>query len=126
MKRPLLHPDWLLAAGVLLLHQILEKLFLVDLPFLDSYLDPFLMGILCPGIWAWEKKKGGTLNSTELVAGFTLLAWLSEWLFPYLSTQFVSDWRDLLGIALGVGIFALIVNRTAYTKVMEPEPKTVF
>ena len=126
MKRPLLHPVWLLAAGVFLLHQILEKLFLVDLPFLDSYLDPFLMGILCPGIWAWEKKKGGTLNSTELVAGFTLLAWLSEWLFPYLSTQFVSDWRDLLGIALGVGIFALIVNRTAYTKVMEPEPKTVF
>ena len=126
MKNPFLHPIWLGAAGIFLAHQVLEKLFLIDLPFLDSYLDPFLMGIICPGIWAWEKKNGGSMEPSELLAAFLLLAWLSEWLFPYLSTQFVSDWRDLFGIALGVGIFALSVNRKGYLGVRKPETQSVF
>lgn len=126
MKNPLHHPIWISAAGVFLVHQVLEKLFLVDFPFLDSYLDPFLMGILCPGIWAWEKKKAGVLEPIELLAAFLLLAWLSEWLFPYLSTQFISDWRDLCSIALGLSLFALSVNRQVYTNALQPEIQTVF
>jgi len=126
MKNPLHHPIWLSAAGIFLAHQVLEKIFLVDLPFLDSYLDPFLMGILCPGIWAWEKKDKGGLEPIELMAAFLLLAWLSEWLFPFLSSQFVSDWRDLGGIALGLGVFTLFVNQNPQIQVSKPDHQVVF
>lgn len=106
-------PLWLIAFCLFVAHQISEKILFWDFPILDSYLDPFLMGILCPGIWLGEKiQRGGlTLDQLELLAAFLLLSFVSEWLFPFLSSHFVQDGKDLIGIALGLVLFQIFMNQ---------------
>jgi len=89
---------------VFLIHQILQKGLEVNIPFLDNYLDPFCLGVIAAFLfglqhrWLFPERKISTLELLVLIA---MLSLISEVLFPYLSDQFVADWRDVVAIALG-------------------------
>jgi len=76
----------------------------MHIPFLDSYLDPFLAMPILLYLLDWEMEYFRTrpqLNVVELIAGFIIFSVIFEWLFPYLSADFTGDIWDIVAYFLG-------------------------
>lgn len=105
-----LHALFIPACCLFILHQLLQKLWLVPLSLADQYLDPLLCMPILLGIWQMEqalvfKRKITPLHIWILTA---LLAVLFEIGFPTFSDQFTGDWKDALLYGTGTGLFLLL------------------
>lgn len=100
-------PAWLLVTGLLLTHQLVQRALGINVPFLDSYLDPVLSVPVLVGLAAAERRwlLGATCAGFGWpeVAGMTLgIAVIGEFVFPWLDpVQQVYDPWDF--VAYGVG-----------------------
>lgn len=98
------NPYWLLAVGIALAHQLLQYGLDVRIPFLDNYLDPLLALPVFLGLWQIEREVifgVRYLSAFEIVLGGLFITLVGEWLFPYLSADFVHDYLDYPMYALG-------------------------
>lgn len=87
-------------------HQVAQKIFNVQLPFLDNYLDPFLGVVLALFLHEKNPFRRTKLDYLEIIVGGILFAFLSEYLFPNLAPdRFVADYLDLVAILLGTITF---------------------
>ena len=111
-------PAWLFAFVVFVGHQVLQRGFGVSLPFVDSYLDPFLSIPLLLGLVQAERQwllgeegEATTFNGWE-IAGMTLaLALLFEEGFPrWDDARQVRDGWDYVAYAIG-GVVYWTVSR---------------
>ncbi|MFK7931913.1 MAG: hypothetical protein AB8G22_00295 [Saprospiraceae bacterium] len=108
--------DWiyllLLAAATdtIILHQIAQRILEWQLPFLDSYLDPFccipflLCGFVLERRWLFKIKhfRLSLFDIAILTAGLSLLFEIG---FPYFFPDFVFDVYDFVAYAVGAGVF---------------------
>lgn len=90
-------------------HQVLQRLFDVNIPFIDNYLDPIVLMPLLLYAVLWErrillKNKSIVLTYTEVFGYFLLVVLVGEVFFPILSDNFTADYWDVL--AYGVGTLA--------------------
>jgi len=119
--REAFRPDiaWLLAAGLLLAHQVLQYGFAVRLPLLDNYLDPLLSVPVLIGLLYVERRYlfGSETQNTRLHAGFLVgltagIALIGEEVFPRIAplTQTRDAW-DYVAYSAGGLITFLYLNK---------------
>ncbi len=113
---------WIVCLLVLLSHQITQKIGHWPLPFLDSYLDPFLsMPILMGGIiiersfllCTFYPKKVRTVyrfSIFEIIVISIFFALLFEEGFPYWSQDFTRDEWDYVAYFFGSLVFYFFMN----------------
>lgn len=112
------HPLYILAGVLFILHQLLQKVWLISIPLADHYLDPLLCMPLLLGIWQWEKQWlfQHKVSTTEVWVLTAVLGLLFEMVFPVLSPEFTSDWRDILLYFAGTTLFLLVRSGQLDTK----------
>lgn len=100
-------------ADLLIIHQILQRLLDISIPFLDNYLDPFLsIPFLLSGFVLERrllfKMRDFQLELSEIIFTTIALSLLFEFVFPYLFPVFVYDIYDFLAYAAGAILFYAI------------------
>ncbi len=104
-------------ALLFLAHQLSQKVLGISFPFLDQYLDTFLLSpLLLTGLLAewrdlYQLGERYTFPALVLVLLTVVLLITSEMVFPSLSSQFTADPYDGLSIALGSLFFYFFLNR---------------
>lgn len=99
------------------LHQALQKLFHISVPYLDLYLDNLLAMPIILTLLLFERRmlfKRGShyrLPVLDVVVATIYIVFIAEVIFPLLSERFVTDWWDVLFYALGSMLFLLTINR---------------
>jgi len=106
---------WIVAV-LFLLHQFVQKILFLPVPFIDSYFDPFAAAVLGLFVLKMERKylwkrKRVHFKWYEVFIIVILLALISEQLFPRLSEEFTSDLLDGVSIALGGIYFYYLLNK---------------
>ncbi len=98
------------------MHQILQKMIGISIPWADSHLDCLLcMPLLLTG-WLMERRyffyqnPQHRLSGAEIFFVTALLALLFEWGFPLLSPKFTADWWDVPAYFAGSLIFWKYLN----------------
>lgn len=111
-KRQLFWASLLLFA----LHQLLQKGFGLDMPFLHAYLDPFLSMPILLGLLDWERAwhyGWRPLRLWEIAAATLLFTLLFEWAFPAFSHASTADLWDVLAYAAGALLYSWSSPATA-------------
>lgn len=111
-----IHPLIFWLTALFFLHQIGQWGLGWSLPFLDSYLDPFLCTPLLLTGWLaeqrfwWERPSGRGLTLLEIAVFTVFIAFLSEGVYPRFSQSFTADWGDVGAFALGALLYAAVIN----------------
>lgn len=103
----------LLSALLFCIHQVLQMQIQINIPFLDNYLDPFLLMPLILYALLWErrillKNKTIDLSYTDILGYFLLMVLTGEVLFPQISDKFTADYGDILAYALGTLTYVFV------------------
>lgn len=103
----------LLSALLFCIHQYLQMQIQINIPFLDNYLDPFLLMPLILYALLWErrillKNKTIDLSYTDILGYFLLMVLTGEVLFPQISDKFTADYGDILAYALGTLTYVFV------------------
>lgn len=103
----------LLSALLFCIHQVLQMQIQINIPFLDNYLDPFLLMPLILYALLWErrillKNKTIDLSYTDILGYFLLMVLTGEVLFPQISERFTADYWDILAYALGTLTYVFV------------------
>ena len=109
---------WWWLSGLALLHQVLQKVFLVQIPFLHSYLDDVLCIPIFLGIWNWERSiwwGKTTLSISEILALVVLVFIVFEWVVPKYDARFTADYWDGAAYLLGAGLYLLLRDKSMVT-----------
>lgn len=114
MKKALLHFSFLIPVFSFFTHQVLQKVFNVNLWLIDSYLDPFCLGALIIPLYQLERRllfNQETISSLEklLLISFTII--ISEIVFPHFFENFTSDFWDAIAILMGSIWFLLFSEK---------------
>lgn len=94
------------------LHQWLQKVLKISMPYIDNYYDMFAFGFILTFLYSSEKKyKFNTdyhskVKNIELVAIFIVGSLISEGLFPIVSSRFTADPLDCIPYLSGILLFA--------------------
>ncbi len=114
MKCTRIDPAFTVILAVFVLHQILQKVLQIGLPFLDAYLDPFCAGALALFLVRFERAKifgRNYLSKLEIAVVTLVVIFISEFVLPTISHRFVQDWADALTIALGAQYYLVFKYR---------------
>lgn len=102
---------------ILILHQFLQHYWGFPLPFLDSYLDPFILGAIMPYfiLWEhrllWKKDRKFILPLWHIFTIFLILSILSELVLPAIREGYTQDIWDVLSIGVGVAWYTIFLNK---------------
>ncbi len=113
----LFNPVFIVCCLLFIAHQFLQKVLHIPMPLADQYLDNLLAPPILLTLLVVEKrllfKRGSdyTLSVLEICMATVLIAVVSEYLFPYLSSEFIFDWVDIVFYALGSILFYYTINR---------------
>lgn len=94
-----------------------QQLLKISIPFADNHLDNLLAPPILLTLLVAERriifKRGAdyTLDKTEVIIATLFLIVISEWLFPFLSDAFTSDWMDVLFYVTGSFLFYYTINK---------------
>ena len=112
-------PVFIICCILFVLHQILQKVLGLSLPFFDLYLDSLLAMPIILSFLLLEKqilfRKGANYRLTvlEVIMATFFISLVSEWLFPKLSDRFTTDWIDVALYIAGALIFYFTINRSS-------------
>jgi hypothetical protein len=110
------HPVFIVCCILFVAHQILQKVLYISIPLADQYLDnlvapPILLTLLvAEKRILFKRSQTYTLSVLEVCMATILIALVSEYLFPYLSNEFIFDWLDIVCYALGSLLFYFTIN----------------
>jgi len=113
----ILKPWFLIICVIVLLHQILEKIGHIYIPFISAYLDPLLMMPIVLHLSLWERRLFFYKNIRFIFSPFDLaiywivISLITEILFPLLNKYFVADMGDVLCYLVGTCVFGLFLNK---------------
>ncbi len=96
----------IIASVLFLVHQYIQLVAHISMPFLDSYLDPALMMPILLHLQVWERRlilRDATIRlpETHIFGYFILAVIFGELVFPYFSDKFIADYWDILAYAFG-------------------------
>ncbi len=118
----LLHPFWIISCSLFIIHQITQKLFLWNLTWLDSYLDPLLCMPILLGLILAERRfilkhnNMYTFSLFEVLVITLALGIVFEEGFPKWSNQFTKDYMDYFFYFVGALLFHFFINKKPLTK----------
>jgi len=101
--------------AIFIVHQLLQKVFNISLPYIDSYLDPLLCMpillylLLIERKYFW-KQKVTSLSWATIVAASVFIIVIAEILFPIWNAAFVFDTIDIVLYCLGAAFFYCCMN----------------
>ncbi len=110
-------PVFIICCILFVLHQVLQKAMGITLPLIDPYLDnllamPIILSfLLLEKQFLFRKGRNYRLSPLETIMATLFISFISEWLFPLLSDEFTSDWKDVALFAAGAFIFFFTINR---------------
>lgn len=110
-------PVFILCSLIFLIHQLMQKGLDIHFKPIDRYLDNLLaMPIILTFLmierrYLLGRKKTFSLSPIEIILATIFIVSVAEILFPLLSTDFITDWWDVLFYSLGSIIFYLTINR---------------
>lgn len=116
MSQNIKHPIFLLCCILFIIHQVIQKGFGIDIPYVHSYLDdvlvmPIILTLILVErrrLFLWGKDFSfSAIETIGLVISFSLIF---EFLFPYISIKFTFDWWDFLAYAFGGVIYYKYLN----------------
>lgn len=101
---------FLFCSGLFLLHQLGERIVGINMPFIDSYLDPILLMPILLHLITWERRivfgnKSYQLSGYHMFGYFVLIAIVAELVLPQLTPKLISDRYDVACYALGALIY---------------------
>lgn len=112
----LIHP-WFVGMLILLaVHQIMQKALDLNVPILDSFLDPLLFMPILLHLILWEQrflfKKGSNyvLSWRQIVFILVFVTVFCEYFFPRWSDNFTMDYWDIFCYTIGALLFWLFFN----------------
>ena len=98
------------------IHQILQKIAHISMPFFDNHFDPFACSVLGLTVlkidrkWLWGNQST-VFKWHEVLAATLVLAIISEEVFPRLSDAFTRDILDYFALFAGGLFFYIFINR---------------
>lgn len=97
------------------MHQLLQYVFHLPIPYVDSYFDPFACAVLGLTVFQWERvhlwgNQQHQLSFIEVIVVIAVLAMVSEEVFPKLSNRFYRDGWDYAAFVLGGIYFYGLIN----------------
>lgn len=115
IKKILFSPIFIVVTILLIVHQIIQKILLINLPFIDAYLDdflamPFILSMFLIEQFFWNRR---TTNLTifEIVIFTTIFAIFFEEIVPNFSESYTKDYWDYVAYGLGSYFFYLTTNQ---------------
>ncbi|MFT6148514.1 MAG: hypothetical protein ACJAUH_001196 [Saprospiraceae bacterium] len=115
IKFILFNPIFIGSAFLLILHQFVQKVWLINLPFIDAYLDDFLaMPFILSLFWIEQlfwKRRTTNLSTFEIIIFTVLFAVFFEEIIPKFSINYTKDYWDYLMYGLGSLVFYFTINR---------------
>lgn len=113
-KQILTTPVFLISTVLLITHQVLQKLLLINLPLIDAYLDdflamPFILSLFLAEQLFWKRR---TTNLTLFEIGLftTVFAIFFEEIIPSYNTNYTKDSLDYVMYVLGSLFFQFTIN----------------
>lgn len=103
-----------IAVILFIAHQLSDKLDLWHHWWVDGYLDDLLaLPLLLPVFLTEQRILWGKQRFTivETLGFIILFSIVFEWIFPYYSDQFTSDWWDIVAYTVGGLFFYWKMNR---------------
>ena len=109
IKPTLKHPLFWGAALLLLLHQLLQKVFLIHIPFIDAYLDdflamPFMLFLFLIEQYFWQRRTN-KLTAFEILIFTLIFAVFFEEIVPIFNANYTKDYWDYAAYGLGSLVF---------------------
>ena len=110
------HPIFIGCVLLFLIHQLMDKILNIPIPWMDNYLDTLLCFPILLTLVMEERKR--TWQSTNVLSLFEIvvitigLSLLFEEGFPKWSPDFTRDAMDYLSYGLGSSLFVLTINQT--------------
>ena len=106
------HPIFMISCCLLLIHQAIEKVFLLKIPFLDNYGDDFLALPIVLTIFSFEqhhlwKRIQRPLTVVEITVFTIAFAVFFEEILPNFNQNYTKDYWDYLAYGLGSLLFFL-------------------
>jgi hypothetical protein len=119
IKFILFNPIFIGSAFLLILHQFVQKVWLINLPFIDAYLDDFLaMPFILSLFWIEQlfwKRRTTNLSTFEIIIFTVLFAVFFEEIIPKFSINYTKDYWDYLMYGLGSFVFYFMINRVDFS-----------
>lgn len=110
---------------VFALHQGVQWGLELNIPFIDSFLDPFLAPPILLGLWLFERQliwRAPGLSWFETAVATLLLAVIFEEVYPRFQEGFRRDVFDYLAYGLGAVYFYWLINTSPGPLTREREP----
>lgn len=115
IKKILFSPIFVITTILLIIHQITQKILLINCPFIDAYLDdflamPFILSIFLIEQLFWNRR---TTNLTifEIVIFTTVFAIFFEEIVPKFNANYTKDYWDYFAYSFGSCLFYFTVNQ---------------
>ncbi|MFK7950985.1 MAG: hypothetical protein AB8G11_25625 [Saprospiraceae bacterium] len=115
IQKILFSPIFIVLTILLTLHQIIQKILLINFPFIDAYLDdflamPFVLSIFLMEQFFWNRRTSN-LTIFEIVIFTTIFSIFFEEIVPKLNMNYTKDLWDYLAYGLGSCFFYLTINQ---------------
>tara|TARA_R110002072_G_scaffold45463_1_gene126464 strand:+ start:165 stop:515 length:351 start_codon:yes stop_codon:yes gene_type:complete len=112
--KTLLKFSYIFPLFLFIVHQVSQKILGLEFLFFDFYLDPFCLTALFFPLLKLERKilfGQDKLNLLELLLIFMVLVIVFEGILPFYFKQFVSDFWDVVAMALGTIWFVIFEKK---------------
>lgn len=90
---------WLSFVSLVLIHQILQYIFSIQLYWIDCYLDSMLFFPIVLPLWKWERNyffAQKNITILEYISVVTTLSIIAEFILPRFGPQYTGDPIDLI------------------------------
>ena len=117
LRAMLLQPWFIGALTLALFHQLIQKGLNINLPLIDSYLDPLLFLPILLHLILFERRylfgKGPTyvFSWAQILLIVALIAVLCEYYFPRWNDAFTADYLDAIFYLIGGVFFGVFCNK---------------
>ena len=113
-------PLFIIVTILLILHQIVQKVLLINFPFIDAYADdflamPFILSIFLMEQLFWNRRTGN-LTTFEVVIFTTIFAIFFEEIVPKLNLNYTKDYWDYLAYTLGSLFYYFTIHQKIQKK----------
>ncbi len=111
-------PVFIICISLFIVHQIVQKGLEISFPLFDRYLDNLLAMpviltlLLAERQWLFKKGSSYKLPVLDITIATIYIIIITEVIFPLLSKNFITDWRDIIFYILGSVIFHLTINKS--------------
>lgn len=116
VNQMLIRPWFIGVLILVLIHQIAQKVLVLNIPILDSFLDPLLFMPILLHLILWERRflfgKGFryVLSWKQIIVNLVFVTILCEYFFPRWNAAFTMDYLDILCYSLGTLLFGKFLN----------------